>query len=64
MKRWGVWYTQTGEVEGIALGIQKLVGTMQTPMRIHEKGARFYCDAIDELGALARFMEAWEKYNA
>ena len=60
MKRWCVRYTQTGEVEGIEQSDQDFLGARPTPINFN---GPFYCDAIDELGALARFMEAWEKYN-
>ena len=64
MKRWAVWYTQEGEVTGIERGVATFVGSNWSQIEAREeRDNRFYCDAIDELGALARFMEAWEKYN-
>jgi hypothetical protein len=68
VKRWCVWYTQAGEVERIEPGLPTFVGSTWSPRIVvreerDNRFYRFYCDAIDELGALARFMEVWEKYN-
>lgn len=46
-------------------GLDRFVGappsTVQNPKR--HLANPFYCDAIDELGALAVFLQAWEKTN-
>ena len=60
MKRWRVNYTPDGEVLGVTPGNLIFLGNTPTP--INESGYdTFYCDAIDELGALARFMGAWKE---
>jgi hypothetical protein len=64
MKRWLVRYTQAGEVLSIERGLTALVGAGQSQIESHdEQDNRFFCDAIDELGALARFMKAWGKHK-
>jgi hypothetical protein len=62
MKRWCVEYNGKGEVEEIYQSQQSFLGNLQSAIR--PGPSHFYCDATDELGALARFMEAWEKHNA
>ena len=64
MKRWNVQYGPDGEVWAVKRGLQQLVhASPSSRVVLHVQGNIFYCSAIDELGALARFMEAWEKYN-
>ncbi len=62
MKRWNVRYGPDGEVWAVRPGLQEFVTASQSPqIETHVQGNIFYCSAIDELGALARFMEAWKK---
>ena len=63
MKRWWVTYSDTGEVLRVREGLDRFVGRPQTTVRRPKPyiANPFYCDAIDELGALARFMEAWRQ---
>lgn len=57
MKRWGIKLNPEGGVEDIDPDVlQNYVGAPSTSIR---RGlVWFYCDAVDELGALARYMEA------
>jgi hypothetical protein len=64
MKRWNVHYGPDGEVWKIYQGSQSFLGAPPSTLRYITDGNHFYCDAIDELGALARFVEAWEKRKA
>jgi hypothetical protein len=64
MKRWRVEYNGEGVVTRITPGSDALVGLEPWHVEVLGGDNRLYCDAIDELGALARFMEVWEKHNA
>jgi len=65
MKRWNVQYGPDGEVWAVKRGLQEFVNTSQsTRIETDVQGNIFYCSAIDELGAMARFMEAWNKEQA
>jgi hypothetical protein len=61
MKRWKVEYTPKGVALGVTLALQQFVGEPPTAIRQMPDVDRFFCDATDELGALARFMEAWKE---
>ena len=63
MKRYCVEYNGKGVVTRISQGNGDLGGSESWCGEVREGANRVYCDAIAELGALARFMEAWEKYN-
>jgi hypothetical protein len=59
VKRWNVRYGPDGEVLEVRPGLQESVH-----QPCHCAGVQsniFYCTAIDELGALARFMEVKEQ---
>jgi hypothetical protein len=59
VKRWCVEYTPDGEVTKVYASAQTFLGDRPTTMRRGDN--QYYCDAIDELGAMARFIEAWRK---
>jgi hypothetical protein len=60
MKRWCIEYDAKGEVTDIFPNVQSFLGEPQTsPIDLYKDS--FYCDAIDELGAFAKFKEAWKK---
>ena len=62
MKRWRVEHTPKGMVLGVTMSaVQLYVGDPPTPIRQMPDVDRFYCDAVDELGALAAFLQAWEQ---
>jgi len=59
MKRYCVEYNGKGEVVVIYQSRQRFLGNLQSVIRRgHDY---FYCDAVDELGAMARYMEARKK---
>jgi len=59
MKRWCVEYDAKGEVEKIYRGNQTFLGRM--PSVVRRGRDDFYCDAVDEIGAMARYIEARKK---
>lgn len=59
MKRWCVEYTPDGEVTKVYASAQTFLGDRPTVMARWDD--QYFCDAIDELGAMARFIEAWRK---
>lgn len=59
MKRWEVEYSAEGKVKRIEQSDQDFLGARPTPIR--RNTSYFYCDAVDELGAFAKFKEAWKK---
>ena len=61
MKRWKVEHTPKGMVLGVTLALQQFVGDAPTAIRKMPDVDRFFCDATDELGALAVFMKAWKE---
>ena len=62
MKRWRVSYGTNGEVFSVGLAFQQFLGAAPTPIS-KDRADRFFCNATDELGALARFMEAWKEQD-
>lgn len=61
MKRWNVRYGPDGEVWEVRPGFSEFISSPQsTLIKTQVQGATFHCSAIDELGAVARFMEAWK----
>jgi len=65
MKRWNVRYAPDGEVWAVRPGLQEFVNASPSNrIETQVQGNTFYCSAIDELGAMARFMEAWGKHKA
>ena len=60
MKRWRVSYGPDGEVLSVGLALQHYVGDPSSPIS-KDRADRFFCNAIDELGALARFLRAWKE---
>lgn len=62
MKRWNVQYGPDGEVWKVRPAGRVTSCTSQSFItRPSVQGGVFYCSAVDELGALARFVEAWRK---
>ena len=61
MKRWKVEHTPKGMVLGVTLPLQEFVGYPPTPIRPVSDIDWFFCDATDELGALALFLKAWKE---
>ena len=61
MKRWCVWHNAKGEVQSIEPGLPMFTGAPPTEIEPREGRNRFYCTAVDELSAMARFTEAWKK---
>ena len=60
MKRYCVEYNDEYEVEKIYQSRQTFLGRPSSVFGSVTQS--FFCDAIDELGAMARFIEAREKY--
>ena len=63
MKRWRVEHTPKGMVLGVTMSaVQLYVGEPPTALSSSRSDVdRFYCDATDELGALAVFLQAWKE---
>lgn len=64
MKRWRVTHTHTGEVLEINLGLQQFVGTRYSALsKSRTDPNRHFVDAVDEIGALAAFLQAWKEQD-
>ena len=62
VKRWKVEHTPKGMALGVTLARQLFLGNPPTTISSSRPDIDwFFCDATDELSALARFMEAWKE---